>query len=184
MEDNLKEFVEEKEGTKPEEQDEKKKAQKPVEEEKPAKELKYSDEDVDEILNKKFAKWQKQKEDEISEAKKLADMSAEEKLEHERKKLEDELNSLKAEKLHNEMKDTAREILSKEGLVVNESLLNSLITDEAETTKEKVDSFVKLFNEEVDKRVEAKLKGPTPKSMGTTKDSGDVWSQISKRYKK
>lgn len=51
MEDNLKEFVEEKEGTKPEEQDEKKEAQKSVEEDKPMKELKYSDEDVDEILN-------------------------------------------------------------------------------------------------------------------------------------
>lgn len=51
MEDDLKETVEEKEKTKSEGQDEKKEAQKSVEEEKPIKELKYSDEDVDEILN-------------------------------------------------------------------------------------------------------------------------------------
>lgn len=50
MEDDLKETVEE-EKTKPEEQDEKKEAQKSVEEDKPIKELKYSDEDVDKILN-------------------------------------------------------------------------------------------------------------------------------------
>ena len=51
MKDDLKETVEEKEKTKSEEQDEKKEEQKSVEEEKPIKELKYSDEDVDEILN-------------------------------------------------------------------------------------------------------------------------------------
>ena len=184
MEDDLKETVEEKEKTKSKEQDEKKEAQKSVEEDKPIKELKYSDEDVDEILNKKFAKWQKQKEDEISEAKKLADMSAEEKLEHEKKKLEDEINTLKAEKLHWQMKDSARNILLKEGLSLDDGLLNALITEEAETTKQNVDNFVKLFKFEVEKAVNEKLKGKTPKSMESSEKSGDVWSQISKRYKK
>lgn len=51
MEEDLKETVEEEEKAKFEEQDEKKEAQKSVEEDKPIKELKYSDEDVDEILN-------------------------------------------------------------------------------------------------------------------------------------
>lgn len=51
MEDDLKETVEKEEKTKSEEQDEKKDEQKSVEEDKPIKELKYSDEDVDEILN-------------------------------------------------------------------------------------------------------------------------------------
>lgn len=50
MNDDLKETVEE-EKAKSKEQDEKKEEQKSVEEEKPIKELKYSDEDVDEILN-------------------------------------------------------------------------------------------------------------------------------------
>ena len=51
MEDDLKETVEKEEKTKSEEQDEKKDEQKSVEEDKPIKELKYSDEDVDKILN-------------------------------------------------------------------------------------------------------------------------------------
>lgn len=45
---------------------------------------KYSDADVDEIINKKFAKWQKEQEKKISEAEKLAGMNAQEKAEHER----------------------------------------------------------------------------------------------------
>lgn len=50
MEEDLKETVEE-EKAKSKEQDEKKEAQKSVEEDKSIKELKYSDEDVDKILN-------------------------------------------------------------------------------------------------------------------------------------
>lgn len=37
---------------------------------------KYSDAEVDEIINKKFAKWQKEQEKKISEAEKLAGMNA------------------------------------------------------------------------------------------------------------
>lgn len=190
MEDNLKDFVDEKEGTKPEDVDKKQEEEKPTQddkseaEENPEEEKKYSDKDIDEIINKKFAKWQKQKEEEISEAKKLADMSAEEKLEHERKKLEDELNTLKAEKLHTDMKDSARSILAKEGLTVDDGLLTTLITDEAESTKANVDNFVKLFNTEVEKSVNEKLKGKTPKTMNSSSKPDDVWTQISKRYKK
>ena len=35
---------------------------------------KYTDADVDEILNKKFAKWQARQEEAVTEAKKLAEM--------------------------------------------------------------------------------------------------------------
>ena len=40
---------------------------------------KYSDAEVDEIINKKFAKWKKEQEAEQSEAKKLKSMNAEQK---------------------------------------------------------------------------------------------------------
>ena len=50
-------------------------------------ELKYSDEDLDRIVNQKFAKWQKQKEAELEEAQKTAKMTAAEKEKHEMEKL-------------------------------------------------------------------------------------------------
>ena len=46
-------------------------------------EKKYTDDEVNEIINKKFEKWTKQKEKEMDEAKKLADMTAQEKVEYE-----------------------------------------------------------------------------------------------------
>ena len=49
----------------------------------PKPEKKYSDDDVDKILNKKFAEWEKKKQKEVDEAKKLADMNAKEKAEYE-----------------------------------------------------------------------------------------------------
>ena len=54
-------------------------------------EAKYTDADVDEILNKKFAKWQEQREKAVNEAKKLAEMNAQQKAEYERDKLQKEL---------------------------------------------------------------------------------------------
>lgn len=48
-------------------------------EEKEVSEKKYSDEDLDRIISEKFAKWQKKKEEEISEAEKLANMNEAEK---------------------------------------------------------------------------------------------------------
>ena len=48
-----------------------------AQDQKPA--AKYTDEDVDKILNKKFAEWQKNQEKKVSEAERLSKMTAEEK---------------------------------------------------------------------------------------------------------
>lgn len=52
-----------------------------------AQEKKYTDADVDAIIDKKFAKWQKDYESKVDEAKKLAEMTAQQKAEFERDKL-------------------------------------------------------------------------------------------------
>ena len=80
-------------------------------------EKKYTDKDVDEIINKKYAKWQEQKEKEISEAEKLANMDANQRIEYERDQLKKELDELKAQNNKSSMAGTARKMLSKE--VVN-----------------------------------------------------------------
>ena len=63
----------------------------------------YTDEDVDKLINRKFAEWQAKKEQEISEAKKLADMDAQQRAEYEREKLQKELDAYK-------MRETLAEI--------------------------------------------------------------------------
>ncbi len=140
-------------------------------EEKPEKpknkepEKKYSDEEVNAILSKKFAKWTAQKEKELSEAQKLAEMDAQQKAEYERDKLEKELAGLKRENTLNAMGKTARTMLSEQGVHLPDALVSILVTEEAESTKANVDNFAKLFKEAVDAAVNEKLKSGTPKRM-------------------
>lgn len=128
-------------------------------------EKKYSDEDVDAILSKKFAKWTAQKEKELDEAQKLAEMDAQQKAEYERDKLEKELAELKRENTLNAMGKTARTMLSEQGVHLSDALVSILVTEEAESTKTNVDNFVQLFKEAVDTAVNEKLKSGTPKRM-------------------
>ena len=66
------------------------------EHEQPEQEKKYSDADVNAIIDKKFAKWQKEQESKIKEAEKLAEMNAQEKAEYERDELQKKLDELES----------------------------------------------------------------------------------------
>ena len=79
-------------------------------------EKKYSDADLDKIIENKFAKWQKQQAKAVDEAKKLANMTAQERVEHERDKLKAELDALKKANAVAEMEKTARGILQTDGV--------------------------------------------------------------------
>lgn len=71
-------------------------------------EPKYTDKDVDEILNRKFAKWQEKQQKAVDEAKKLSAMNAQQKAEYERDKLQKELDEYKRRASLAEMSKTAR----------------------------------------------------------------------------
>lgn len=129
----------------------------------PKPDKKYSDDDVDKILNKKFAEWEKKKQKEVDEAKKLADMNAKEKAEYERDKLQKELDELKRKDSLSEMTKTARKMLSDEGVSVSDDVLSMIVSTDAEKTKAAVDAFSKSFKEAVDAAVKEKLKGNPPK---------------------
>lgn len=131
--------------------------------EKKEPEKKYSDEDLDRIISKKFAKWKQDQEKAVDEAKKLADMNAQEKAEYERDKIRKELDELKNEKVLNEMSKTARKMLSDEGINISDDLLANLVTTDAEKTKSVVNDFAKMFKNEVESAVKEALKGNPPK---------------------
>ena len=56
------------------------------------KEAKYTDDDLDRILNRKFAEWQKKKDREVDEARRLASMTEEEKTKQKQADMERQLN--------------------------------------------------------------------------------------------
>lgn len=132
-------------------------------EDKKQNEKKYTDDEVDEIINKKFEKWTKQKEKEMNEAKKLADMTAQEKVEYERNQLKKELEELRNANTISEMSKTARGILKEKNIDISDELLSMLVTKEADTTKKNVESFAEMFDKAVEKAVNEKLKGNPPK---------------------
>lgn len=139
-------------------------------------EAKYTDEDLDKIISAKFDKWQKQKDKEVSEAQKLAEMTAQEKAEYERDKLQKELDELRTEKARTALAKEARSILASENINIDDSLVTMLIGTDAESTKEAISSFAGLFKYEVEKQVKALLKGDTPKttSMATSITKDDI----------
>lgn len=127
-------------------------------------EKKYTDDDVNKIINRKYAEWQKK----TDEAAKLSAMNAQEKSEYELKQMKDELASLKKEKAFNEMKSIASEMLTEDGVVVPDSVVKMLVSDDAEETKTRVTDFAKAYKAAVQaERVQNVHKG-TPKTGSTS----------------
>lgn len=123
----------------------------------PKDEKKYTDAEVDEIVNKKFAKWKATQEKEQSEAKKLAKMSADEKIEYENQQLKDKIAELERTQALNEMSKVARGLLADEQINVSDALLARLITEDAEVTKETVSEFIKMYQADLETAVNARL---------------------------
>lgn len=144
-------------------------------------ELKYSDADVNKIIDKKFAEWQKKQQKEIDEAQKLAEMNATQKAEYERDQLQKELDEYKKQASLAEMSKTARKMLSENNITISDELLSVLVSTDAEATKTAVDSFTRLFNEAVDNAVKEKARGTTPKVVV---NNSDAMSEIEKRIAK
>lgn len=140
-----------------------------------ASEKKYSDEDLNAILDKRFARWKADQEKEKAEAKRLAEMNAQERAEAERDKVQKELDELKAKNAIAEMTNEARKMCAEHDINVGEDLLSVLVNKDADKTKKAVDSFVKMFEQEVEKAVKERLKGNGPKrgssNKGVTRES-------------
>ena len=135
------------------------------------KEAKYTDEDVNKLIDQKFAEWQKKQQKAVDEAKKLAEMNATQKAEYQRDQLQKELDEYKRAASLSEMTKTARKMLSESGIVISDELLSVMVTTDAEETKAAVDGFTKAFTEAVESAVKERLKGETPR-----KGSGGVAS--------
>lgn len=129
-------------------------------------EKKYSDKDVNKIIDRKFAEWAKKKQKEEDEAKKLSKMNAQEKADYKQKQLEEEIEQLKNEKALSNMRDEARKMLSEKNINITDELLAFMVSTDAGETKKAVDSFADLFNAAVNEAVKGKARQTTPKESG------------------
>ena len=141
---------------------------KDTQEEPKAPEKKYTDADVDAIIDKKFAAWSAKQKKAVDEAAKLAKMDAQQKAEYERDQLQKELDELRTEKTLSEMKAQARKMLSADNVSVPDEILSGIVTKDAAETQKNVKAFSRAFRAAVDAAVKEALKGSAPKTGGNS----------------
>lgn len=130
-------------------------------------ELKYSDDDVDRIVNEKYAKFAAQKQKEVDEAKKLAKMSKDDKQKFEMDKLKSEAQEAQNELAKYQMRDTAKQMILDGGATPTDEMIDLVTSSDAETTKTNVNkalNFAKAIREQVTKELS---QGTTPRTVGS-----------------
>lgn len=125
----------------------------------------YTQEELDKIIksnvDRAVAKATKEAEQKQEEAKKLAKMNAEQKANYEIEKTKKELDEREAKIAKRELSAEAKSMLSDRGLSTE---LHSLLNYEsAETVKNGIDALEKAIQTSVQKAVEERLKGNSPK---------------------
>ena len=142
----------------------------PAEPQKPQEKL-FTQEEVNNIVEKRLKKEKNKWKNEVDQAKRLAEMSAEdrareqfkmEKAEFERQRAEFERERL--------LVQTQRELSTKN---IPVEFADMLVKDDAESTKAAIDSFASLYNQSVEKGVSNKMKGRPPKTKQTQSDGLD-----------
>lgn len=129
-----------------------------------AAEKKYTDAEVDAIVERKFKAWSEKKNREISEAQRLAEMNAQQKAEYERDRANKELAELRHMNAMAEMEKAAREMLAAKDVRVPDAVLTALVREDAQTTKAAVDGFAEAFSSAVEKAVADKLRTTPPRA--------------------
>ena len=131
-------------------------------------EKKYSDNDLDRIVNEKYAKFAAKKQKEVDEAKKLAKMSKDDKQKFEMDKLKSEAQEAQNELAKYQMRDTAKQMILDGGATPTDEMIDLVTSSDAETTKTNVNkalNFAKAIREQVTKELS---QGTTPRTVGST----------------
>lgn len=123
----------------------------------------FTQDEVNKIVQDRLAKEKAKNEKAQEEAKKLAKMNAEQKQQYMVEQLQKELEEYKNKEAKNDMIKEANSMLKDNDITLPDEVVAMLIGDNAEDTKVCVDSFSKSFKTAVERAVNEKLKGKTPK---------------------
>lgn len=109
-------------------------------------------------------KWDLLTSDKVSEAERLAQMTAEQKATYRADKAEKDLTELKRQISLQDMARTARKMLSDQHISMPDDIVMALVSEEADKTKESVEAFAKSFKDAVQEGVKEALRGNPPKA--------------------
>lgn len=139
----------------------------------------YSDNDVDRIVNKKLAKAKREQEAAVEEAKRLERMNEQERTEHENKKLQDKIAKYEREIARRDMAGVARKMFSDAGISdVDDELIDLAVSDDADTTSARVKSLIKLHRNGVNAEITRRFGQPVPKTGTPASDKYDTKEKI------
>lgn len=170
------------------------KPQEPTQE--PQAKPKYTDDDVNRIINKKYAEWSEKKDKEIEEAKteaqKLAKMNAEQKKQYEFEKaqqknaeLQAQIEALKKEALKADLaKEAATTLQTDHNITATQDILDFVVGETAEETNERIQKFVAIIQADR-KAVEVeRATGHTPKNYNKDPEEKDVFAKKLAKYRR
>ena len=157
----------------------------------------YNDNDVDRIVAKHKAKWEKEQKaaienavkDAQEEAKKLAKMNAEQKAKYEQEKQNREIEAikaenerLKAEALKSELsKQAARQMKEDHEIIATQDMLDFVVGSDAETTSKNIDKLIGIILDDRKQQERQRAIGRTPQAF---RNNGESISEIQKRINK
>lgn len=124
----------------------------------------YTDAEVDAIIERRFARWQRQQEQKVAEAAKLAEMNATQKAEYEREQALKKLAEYERRDAVRQMTDESRRQLREAGVDVPDEVVSMLVGEDAEATKAAVDGFAGSFKAAVEAEVRRRLAGGAPRA--------------------
>ncbi|WP_311443432.1 DUF4355 domain-containing protein [Ezakiella coagulans] len=139
-----------------------------------------SDKRVTEALKTARAKWEKEEAEAKKEAERLQSLSQKEREEELKAKQLKELEETKAELERVYLERDTIDRLAEENVPVQ--FKDFLMGVDAQSTNENIKAFKKVYEAEVQRGVEERLKGKTPSAAGQ-KSKMDAWSLLSEKYK-
>lgn len=145
---------------------------------------KYSDADLDKIIQQKFAKWQEKQDKAVADAKaeaeKLAKMNADQKAKYEAEQKDKQIAEMQSQLQQIAMGKVATEMLHEKSIDATQSMLDFIVADTAEETKANVEKFVEIVEAQVKANEIKRATGTTPKSY----TGGEPMTEIQKRIAK
>lgn len=158
-------------------------------------ELKYTDADVDGIVEKRLARSRAKMEREIrksieaeaeskkTEAEKLENMTALQKAQYEAKKLKEEKEALERERDLSKQMSIARRELAEVDINFSDELLTMFVSPDAEKTSAAIDAIKELVPKMVNEAVQKKLRRELPEGE-QRKGSKSFGAEFAEQYTK
>ncbi|MCI2896248.1 DUF4355 domain-containing protein [Staphylococcus hominis] len=118
-----------------------------------------------EELQRRLKQKDKEKENAVKEAEKLAKMNKDQKNEYEMEKLRKENEELRQREAMNSMRNEARSMFSEKNITATDDLLDIVVTTEAESTQKNIDAITEIVNDIAQERLKELLRTGSPKNI-------------------